>query len=122
MNSFATRFTPLLLIFKLGLLLGSRLYVSESNWLYCNFNGQILYFTDVFGLAYVATFAFQLILAAEQVRVTPYEGALGSKIFGDKITSTFCASLITCCGKIPDYENAFDIEDLDDENKKPDER
>lgn len=66
MNSFATRFTPLLLFLKLGLVLGSRLFVSSAkNMLYCNVDGKILYFVNEIGLAYMATFAFQLILAAE---------------------------------------------------------
>lgn len=87
----------------------SRLYVSSSTLLYCNYDQTIVYFTEELGLAFVATFAFQLILAAEQVRVTPYEGALSSGIFGQKPTSTFCASLITCCAKTPVYN--FEIVD-----------
>lgn len=58
MNSFATRFTPLLLIVKLGLLLGNRLYVSQSEWFRCSFDGSVLYFRSVEGLAYVAVFSF----------------------------------------------------------------
>ena len=76
----------------------------------CDYTGWILYFTDELGLAFIAAFAFQLILSAEMVRVTPYEGALGSKIFGEKPSSTLCASIMTCCAKVPDYSN-FQITD-----------
>jgi len=60
------------------------MYVESSRMiLYCNFDGSIFYFDSLPGLIYLAVFALQLILGAEQLRVTPYEGALPARLFGE---------------------------------------
>jgi len=59
------RFTPILAMVKLGILLGNRMYVSSRPILFCNVDKKILYFEDAMGLAYIALFSFQLILGAE---------------------------------------------------------
>ena len=68
-------------------------------------------------------------MAAEQLRVTPYEGALNSGIFSstglDKETgkpadgpkSTCCGSLLTLCGSTPDWNAEYEEED--EEEDKP---
>ena len=85
MSYFAYIFVPILLILKLGITLGNRMYVAplegDKKILFCNVDYTIVYFKNEMGLAYLAIFALQLIIGAEQLRVTIYEGALGAKIF-----------------------------------------
>ena len=52
-------------------------------------------------------------MGAEQLRVTPYEGALSADIFGEKPKNTFCGSFLTCCNKTPNYVFVIDGEDVE---------
>ena len=58
MSSFAVRLTLILIVIKLALLFGNRMYVETSkNVLYCDVTGSIVYFDSLPGLVYLAVYA-----------------------------------------------------------------
>ena len=65
MSNFVRIFTPLLLLVKLGLMLGGRMYIVEQQLLFCNESQEVIYFTEDIGLYFMAGFCFQLLLGAE---------------------------------------------------------
>lgn len=75
----------------------------------CNFDKDTLYAVEMMGLLYVGLFAGQLIITAEAVRITVYEGAIAAEIF-EFTKQTTCRSILTCCRKAP-LKNIFAIEE-----------
>lgn len=74
MSFYATIFTFLLVVNKLGLLFFGRMYINEfklgadgvdNQILKCKNSGDQFYIVDMMGLIYVALTALQLILTAE---------------------------------------------------------
>ena len=76
MAYYAVVFTPLHILLKLGLLVVNILYLSQADngILMCGVDGDIVYFTEMMGLGYIGAFSFQMLLAAEQLRIVTYEG------------------------------------------------
>ena len=76
MAYYAVVFTPLHILLKLGLLVVNILYLSQADngILLCSVDGDIVYFNEMMGLGYIGAFSFQLLLAAEYLRIVPYEG------------------------------------------------
>lgn len=82
MSYFNVFFTLLLILVKLALLFGNRMVVSESaEILYCDVDGDYLYFTEDMGLQYMCLFAFQFTLGAALIRISLYEGVIRAGVF-----------------------------------------
>ena len=111
MTFYLSVFTPLLAMVKVGALIFGRLYIvkQEPKEIECNFTKDTLYVVGQMGLIYVALFAAQLIITAEAVRITVYEGAIAAEIF-ETVKQTTCRSILTCCHKTPE-NNIFAIDD-----------